>query len=79
MKTSQLVQKYLNNALENNADIEQIKTLFEIYQYFYDQEYNMYFIPSVWSNDVYNIPCTKWTVTSTGTDKNDDIRTYTDL
>ena len=30
MKTSQLVQKYLDNALENNADIEQIKTLFEI-------------------------------------------------
>lgn len=78
MKTSQLVQKYLNNALENNADIEQIKTLFEIYQYFYDKENDMYFIPSVWSNDVYTTPCTKWTVTSTGTGK-DDIRAYTDL
>lgn len=69
MKTSQLVQKYLNNALENNADIEQIKTLFEIYQYFYDQENDMYFIPSVWSNDIYTTPCTKWTVTSASTDK----------
>lgn len=67
MKTSQLVQKYLDNALENNTDIEQIKTLFEIYQYFYNQE-NVQYIPSVWSNEIYNTPYTKWTVTSTSID-----------
>ena len=78
MKTSQLVQKYLDNALENNADIEQIKTLFEIYQYFYDQENNTYSISSVWSNDFYTTPNTKWNVTATSTDK-DDIRIYADL
>ena len=77
MKTSQLVQKYLDNALENNADIEQIKTLFEIYQYFYNQE-NPQCIPSVWSNDFYTTPNTKWNVTATSTDK-DDIRIYADL
>lgn len=67
MKTSQLVQKYLDNALENNADIEQIKTLFEIYQYFYNQE-NAQYIPSVWTNDYY--PYTKWTVTAASIDDN---------
>ena len=72
MKTSQLVQKYLDNALENNADIEQIKTLFEIYRYFYNQE-NVQYIPSVWSNDYYpnpNIPYTTWTVTAASIDDN---------
>lgn len=67
MKTSQLVQKYLDNALENNADIEQIKTLFEIYQYFYNQE-NVQYIPSVWSNEYYPSPYTKWTVTTASID-----------
>ena len=69
MKTSQLVQKYLDNALENNADIEQIKTLFEIYQYFYNQE-NIQYIPSIWNNEIYNTPYPKWTVTAASIDDN---------
>lgn len=69
MKTSQLVQKYLDNALENNADIEQIKTLFEIYRYFYNQE-NVQYIPNTWNNEIYNTPYPKWTVTSASIDDN---------